>query len=109
MDLGIVGNKKKLKRYSVFAIIEGQKREKAFLECLKEIYLDENITLKLSPKFGGNPDILLNDAIRQLSFDFKRIFVWCDEDTDINDKSRANLFKSVSEKLDIWIILPIFV
>lgn len=85
--------KRKTKRFSVFAIIEGQKREKTLLECLEEIYHDENVKLTVSPIFGGNPDQLLSTAIKRLSFGYNRVFVWFDEDTDITRESRKSLFK----------------
>lgn len=89
-----MGKKRKTKRFSVLAIIEGQKREKAFLEFLKEIYLDKNVNLKISLTFGGNPDQLLSTAIKNLSFGYNRVFVWFDEDTDIKQESRESLSKA---------------
>ncbi len=90
-----MGKKKKLKRFSVLAIIEGEKRETNFLKFLQELYLDEAvISFKNPPIYGGSPDRLIGSAIKQLHYGFNRIFVWIDEDTIINHESRESLFKA---------------
>lgn len=96
MDLeGIMGKKKRHKLFSVFAVIEGEKREVNLLLYLKEIYLDkQKVKFMEHPVHGGNPDVLLGHAIRYLHFAYDRIFVWIDEDKDLNQESREALFKN---------------
>lgn len=86
--------KKRQKLFSVFAVIEGEKREANFLLHLKEIYLDAaRVKFIEHPIHGGSPDRLLEQALKCLYFAYDRIFVWIDEDVDLSENSREVLFK----------------
>lgn len=94
MDLGgVMGKKKRQKLFSVLAVIEGE-REATLLKYLKEIYLDATkIKFTEEPPTGGNPNWLLDKAIKKLYCGYDRIFLWIDEDVDIEEEGRRKLFK----------------
>jgi len=72
--MGKIKKKKRKKLFSVYATIEGEKREVNFLRHLKKIYLDETkVKLTVSPIHGGNPDRLLNDTFKRLFFGYKNL------------------------------------
>ncbi len=86
--------RKKAQRLTVLATIEGAKREKIFLSVLGGIYLDDNkIRLKVMDKHGGNPVTLLDYTLRHLHYGYDRMFLWIDEDKDLNLDSRKKLHK----------------
>jgi len=79
---------------TVYATIEGEKRELILFKILQDIYLDrKKIKLTINPVHGGNPNFLLNSATRYISFNYNRMFVWIDEDIDLNRDSRETLCK----------------
>lgn len=89
-----MAKRKRQKKRTVFGVIEGKKRENDLLIYLKEIYLDTNqISFKISPHHGGNPDRLLAIAIKN-RFCYDQIFVWIDEDKDLLlEESKEKLFE----------------
>lgn len=85
---------KKKQLLTVFATIEGSKRERIILSILEKIYLDRSLAkLTIHPKHGGNPDALLDDTLRYLHHGYDRMFIWIDEDIDLSLASRKKLFK----------------
>ncbi len=86
--------KKKAQRLTVFATIEGAKREKILLTILEEIYLDDTkVRLKVMDKHGGNPDILLDYTLKHLHYGYDRMLLWIDEDKDLSLESKGKLYK----------------
>ena len=78
---------------TVYGILEGEKRERKFLEFLQETYLNQQmISFSPAPIHGGNPNFLILEAIKRV-FNYDRVFVWFDEDKEISDETRSYLMK----------------
>jgi hypothetical protein len=74
-----MGKKKRVKKCTVFGIVEGD-RELKFLQVLAEKYQTEEnqINLQSENSRGGGPDIITNKAIIESHRD--KSFAWFDED-----------------------------
>lgn len=91
----MVKSKKKRKSFlTVHVTIEGIKRERNFLKILQNLYHDnQKVKLAFNPKNGGNPNALLDSALRYISFGYDKMYIWIDEDIDLNQDSREKLYR----------------
>jgi hypothetical protein len=74
-----MGKKKRVRKCTVFGIVEGD-RELKFLQVLSEKYGTEENQISLKPENakGGGPNVIVNKAIIESHRD--RSFAWFDED-----------------------------
>jgi len=97
-----VGRKQRKRKITLYAVLEGQKRERFFFKILEELYLDKNsisISVNLDKgrcSGGGDADTLINTAIQNQHYD--RCFVWLDEDKEINNKKSLAQAWNISEE-----------
>lgn len=87
-----MGKPNRIRKVSVFGAVEGDS-EAIFLEYVKTIYF--NTTKMNMPDDsncgGGNPDIILDKALKKI--DRNTSFAWIDEDIDLSQESRKKLVK----------------
>ncbi len=83
--------KKRSKQKIIFVVCEG-KREKFFLNYLREVFdPDENIKLKFHPETGGNSNVILGRALKNLHY--PKVYAWFDEDDLLDDEHKTELAK----------------
>lgn len=76
---------------TVHGFLEG-KEEVYLLDYLIELYTDRSkIMITYDPPKGGNPNAIIKKAITQLNQGYDRIFVWIDEDKDVDSETRQEL------------------
>ena len=90
-----MGKTKRLRNLSVYGHLEG-KREKSFISALIEIYgtLSNNIKPEFNDAYGGVPDKIVSDTLRQCHRD--KSFAWFDEDFEPSNPLSKELRKTLA-------------
>jgi hypothetical protein len=86
-----MGKQKRKQKTTIYISFEG-KREKAFFSFLEELYKpkEANIHITAYPKYGGNSDTILMQAIKMKN-NYDKVYAWFDEDIALSNEIKKTL------------------